>query len=150
MKKGFTLIELLVVVLIIGILAAIALPQYNIAVQRARYTQLIINVKTVSSALERYWLANGQYTGDIASLDIEMPKDSALLNWYIDSRPNIEAVTSRYQNMEYVVYLQQTRAGLQGRTECRVYNDDKVVHQVCKSMGGNYQGPSGTYQIYLL
>lgn len=47
MKKGFTLIELLVVVLIIGVLASMALPQYQVALAEAKYTQAVNWVDTV-------------------------------------------------------------------------------------------------------
>jgi prepilin-type N-terminal cleavage/methylation domain-containing protein len=52
-KKAFTLIELLVVVLIIGILAAIALPQYRIAVEKSRTAELLLIVKSLESRLQR-------------------------------------------------------------------------------------------------
>lgn len=146
MKKGFTLIELLVVVLIIGILTAIALPQYQAAVARARYVQLITHVKVISDAEERFWLANGEYTGDQTALDVSLPSGG----WYIDARKGIEAVVSHYENMEYVIYLRQTREDVRGRVQCRVFNDDKVVHQVCRNMGGVYVGDSGPYQTYAM
>ena len=59
MKKAFTLIELLVVVLIIGILAAIALPKYEKAVHKARFAENIVRAKTYKDAIDLYLLENG-------------------------------------------------------------------------------------------
>ena len=72
--KGFTLIELLVVVLIIGVLSAVALPQYTKSVEKSRAIQAITLVKSVKDATEVYWLANGSYPANLADLDIEVPQ----------------------------------------------------------------------------
>ena len=70
---GFTLIELLVVVLIIGILAAVALPQYQKAVIKARVSEYEVQLKSVWQATEVYKLSTGRSPTSIADLDIEVP-----------------------------------------------------------------------------
>ena len=67
MKKAFTLIELLVVVMIIGILSAVALPQYTKAVNKSRYAGLMPLAKSVKQAEEAVYMGNA---AEIVSLSV--------------------------------------------------------------------------------
>jgi general secretion pathway protein G len=58
-NQGFTLIELLIVVAIIGIIAAIAIPALRLAVQRARQSRTMADMRAVATALEIYHHDNG-------------------------------------------------------------------------------------------
>ncbi len=87
---GFTLIELLVVVLIIGILSAVALPQYQKAVEHSRAVEALVILKAVHTANENYYLAQGEYATKLSQLDIDISwkGNTAYLASNSDTRSN--------------------------------------------------------------
>jgi len=80
-NKAFTLIELLVVVLIIGILAAVALPQYQKAVEKSRATQAFTLLKSLAQAQQAYFLANGEYASNLDDLDVDLSAWTGNTKW---------------------------------------------------------------------
>lgn len=107
---GFTLIELLVVVLIIGILAGVALPQYQKAVTKTRFMRLLPLTKAISDAENVYYMANGAYTLNFDDLDIALPSGATY------------ATSSRLDYDNYYCYLRWDGAAMESSS---VYCNDK-------------------------
>ncbi len=76
-NRAFTLIELLVVVLIIGILAAIALPQYQKAVMNSRLTQMLVYMDALRKGSDIYYMTNGVAPNDVRDIDIDITGSAA-------------------------------------------------------------------------
>lgn len=80
LRKGFTLLEVLIVVIIIGILATIALPQYVSTIEKARSAEATSNIGALRNSMDRYWYDQVSQPvfanlpgNDISYLDIDNP-----------------------------------------------------------------------------
>lgn len=162
-KDGFTLIELLVVVLIIGILSSVALPQYQKAVLKARTTQLVTLVRSLKTAEEVYYLANGTYAVNFDELDIEMPAGGTVSGGNA-SYPNgytyrLTTPTDPYSvygslpaphRLTWMMYLDNMPTDKKGKTMCYSYDQNKITEQLCQSLGGTdpVNGCGGSCRIY--
>ena len=144
-KQAFTLIELLVVVLIIGILAAVALPQYQKAVEKARMTEALVALKQIKTAQENYFLANGVYTTNFEELPLEWQGTIRGVNLDFPSGVTLTLTIGTYAysvNKKRTILL-RFDYDKNAPSKCFAKHDDNIANQVCKSLGGtNPTGPS--------
>lgn len=114
------------VVLIIGILAAVALPQYQVAVRKARVAEMNTVTRAFKNAEEVYYMGNGRYMRDFSELDITPPAG-------VTVEPNGNWVLRGI----WIILLRLLR----GESVCVAYND-KISARGCQSLGGVLRGES--------
>ena len=162
--KAFTLIELLVVVLIIGILAAVALPQYRVAVDRARLSNLLVMLNAVVKAEEVYYAGNNQYSVVWDELGVSFPGESSYgtncrkgpeNKWLLcvgssmgasTYTPNIPGVT-----LYHFYALHPTWPNTQA---CYADTNNEYANRLCKAISGKAtpqtHASNGAQSVYLI
>lgn len=159
MKKGFTLTELLVVVLIIGILAAVALPQYQVAVLKSRYMQAVVTATALRRAQDIYYMANGEYATDITVLDVDLPgcvADEDRRGCLADTYYCVVGSTRESGSIKGVANCQLKGDPLLIYSAsptlpvpiCMAAQDSKAANRVCVSMGGEYRSNNNGHNNY--
>ena len=140
---GFTLIELLVVVLIIGILASVALPQYTKAVEKSRISTVIPLLKHIKDAQEVFYMSNGRYAENAEELgeDFVSPKNFIC----VISRDGASKVEcNRIGKGFSVIYSYDNRPNfLPGKLYCAAPLGDKESENLCKSFGAIASSDAG-------
>ncbi|MBR2081403.1 MAG: prepilin-type N-terminal cleavage/methylation domain-containing protein [Elusimicrobiaceae bacterium] len=159
-KQAFTLIELLVVVLIIGILAAVALPQYQRAVRKSRAGQILSLVRSLALAQELYYLANNKYADTFEELDVQIPGPEvecssqtmslchAIGAWEVGMQKGISdeeayAIAAHLENMSSIIsYLEHKKNNVIRQNASAVVCSTSIENQdgkaLCIGLGGKY------------
>ena len=141
---GFTLIELLVVVLIIGILAAIAVPQYQKAVLKARASEALVQGKALLDAEKAYVLSNGAMTMDLDALDVTLPEN---FQWTCTTNCRYEQLRSYGLDYEIGTYFGWAIPALW----CVAAPGFPLARQICASQGEfHHTHTSNNHDNYLI
>jgi type II secretion system protein G len=143
-SKGFTLIELLIVVAIIGIIAAIAIPNLLNAIDRGKQKRTMADMRSVGTAVESYAVDNNVYpvVSDAPSLKTVVEAGA-----YIKNMPTTDGWSNTFQvasvSTQYTIYSQ----GKDGSgTTCTSGTTSTFDDQICFINGQFLRYPAGSQQ----
>lgn len=175
-KQGFTLMEMLAAILIIGVLAAIAVPEYQTAVANSRLSTVMTNVKTIANSLELYHLSMDAYpTNGLSNLDVGISGCSVSDDVYVcsngtvyafgisDTEQPVGGFLGNKQGLAYIQYLKEDpTVAKRNQRECWADSSNELANRVCLNLEGVQQGTStwrsaselnhtnATWNIYIL
>jgi type IV pilus assembly protein PilE len=149
-KNGFSLIELLIVVLIIGILAAVAVANYGIIIEKVYAAKVMGLGHAIKYAAERYYFIQGHYPEEKAQLDItwKCPEGFSCV-WREDG---ISKMTFRRSGKYTIIFsFAQREPPYTNMTYCVAPKKDEYRNKLCKAVAGNGENISpddGSYSRY--
>jgi len=159
MRKAFTLIELLMIILIVAILVAIVLPQYQTAVDQGRWSSLVISSRSLADAQNIYFMSTGSYSDSASQLPIEIPgtiSDNQIItqegvytlqNDYLQNK--IEGQHNKLPNNLLVLYLPAS-SEFAGNLHCEATTANTRANSLCITLGGVIIGEHNGKTVYLL